>query len=262
MFLKKLFGIKPKKSREEETFKAQNQDTTSEEWILAQLDSCTEDYYTFPMLDHGHVYLVESRLSVYRDETRWRIIIEIVGFNYRYPLDGHARIRNFFHEFGNCFDHYTNTTDDSIQFTDDSDEGDIFDAENGEYLNPGIKSILLRDKKISVTHNPEHYKQKGIDLGDSTKIHIADFLRSLTPKYRTDMLATEEELRGRLPNDLPLFLRLDEWHHIDYGKDEKPSECETFQMIAKAISSGDPKYYKPTLEPNNHWKNWPEGGSC
>jgi hypothetical protein len=35
------------------------------------------------MLDNGYVHLVDSRLSAYRDNERWAIVIEVIGFNYR-----------------------------------------------------------------------------------------------------------------------------------------------------------------------------------
>lgn len=43
--------------------------------------------------------------------------------------------------------------------------------------------------------------------------------------------------------------------------DNRPSSYETWQLLAKVIVSGDASLYKPTLEPNSHWKNWPESGS-
>ena len=44
-------------------------------------------------------------------------------------------------------------------------------------------------------------------------------------------------------------------------KDNRPSSYETWQLIAKVISTGDISFYKPTLAPNTHWKNWPDSGS-
>jgi hypothetical protein len=48
---------------------------------------------------------------------------------------------------------------------------------------------------------------------------------------------------------------LQEWRNT------QPSSYETWQQIAKVIATGDTSYFRPTLEPNSHWKNWPEGGS-
>lgn len=44
-------------------------------------------------------------------------------------------------------------------------------------------------------------------------------------------------------------------------ENNRPSSYETWQLIAKVIVTNDPKQYKPTLEPNTHWKNWPASGS-
>jgi len=41
----------------------------------------------------------------------------------------------------------------------------------------------------------------------------------------------------------------------------RPSTYETWQLIAKVIATKDPSQYKPTLEPNTHWINWPDSGS-
>jgi hypothetical protein len=44
-------------------------------------------------------------------------------------------------------------------------------------------------------------------------------------------------------------------------QDNRPSSYETWQQIAKVIVTEDPTYYNPTLEPNTHWKFWPDSGS-
>ncbi|MBS1503000.1 MAG: hypothetical protein JST32_13115, partial [Bacteroidetes bacterium] len=41
----------------------------------------------------------------------------------------------------------------------------------------------------------------------------------------------------------------------------RPSTYETWQQIAKVISTGDILRYKPTLPANTHWKYWPDSGS-
>ena len=48
---------------------------------------------------------------------------------------------------------------------------------------------------------------------EGPEITAPDLLRSLVPEYREILLASEVELRERLPADLPLILRLDEWYH-------------------------------------------------
>ncbi|GEM_PF-2067977 len=88
-----------------------------------------------------------------------------------------------------------------------------------------------------------------------------ELCRSLVPTHRELLFATEAEIRGRLPADLPLFLQLEEWHHPDVMGGDLPSKSSTFQMIAEVLETGDRDRYKPVLPPNTHWSNWPEGGA-
>jgi hypothetical protein len=44
-------------------------------------------------------------------------------------------------------------------------------------------------------------------------------------------------------------------------ENNRPGSYETWQQIAKVIVTGDPSQYKPTMEPNTHWKYWPDSGS-
>jgi hypothetical protein len=50
-------------------------------------------------------------------------------------------------------------------------------------------------------------------------------------------------------------------HNQNQRQDNRPGSYETWQLIAKVIATGDTSFYKPTLEPNTHWKNWPDSGS-
>ena len=75
--------------------------------------------------------------------------------------------------------------------------------------------------------------------------------------------ATETELKQMLPDDLQLIMQLDAWHHEpikDYDG-PNPSECETFQLIAKVLFSKDVSNWQPTKAPSNDWRNWPEAGA-
>jgi hypothetical protein len=52
------------------------------ESILSILDGCCE-IFSFPMLDNGYVYLAATRLSLYRSETDWAMVIEVFGYSPR-----------------------------------------------------------------------------------------------------------------------------------------------------------------------------------
>lgn len=226
--------------------------------ILSQLDNCADEF-TFPMLDNGYIFPITSKLTAYRDKERWALIIEVVGFNYR--GGGHNGISNCLHIFGNCIN--TKPGTDSANFislTENHNNILSFDEDNEESINPKATELLLRGEKVTINHNRDFYINKGIHLGEEDKISIAEFMRGLLPEYANDLLATENEIRERIPNDLPIILNLIEWNHPDSADAELPSRSETFKQIAKVLESGDTNYYKPTLAPNNHWSNWPDGG--
>lgn len=52
----------------------------------------------------------------------------------------------------------------------------------------------------------------------------------------------------------------DDWNR-EIWENNRPTSYETWRLIAKVIVTNDPKEYKPTLEPNTHWTNWPDSGS-
>jgi hypothetical protein len=79
--------------------------------------------------------------------------------------------------------------------------------------------------------------------------------------YHDKLVATEDEIRERIPVDLPKVLELKAWFHPDLVNGELPSQNETFQQIAEVLETGDISCYRPTRQPNTHWSNWPDGGT-
>lgn len=229
------------------------------EYILQQLDICADEF-TFPMLDNGYVYLIDSRLSAYRDENRWVLLIEVVGYNYR--GGGHDGISNCLHIFGNCLIYGSGTRNENfLSITDNSEEGETFHKEFQQSLNPNVATMLLRSQIVPIPPNIDFYKSKGVELEDWPNVMVWEFLRAINSDYKELFLASNEEIRQRIPPDLPEVLLLNEWYHNDLANGEKPSENETFQMIAKVLETGEAEFYRPTKEPNTHWKNWPDGGT-
>lgn len=241
--------MSPKKQKEEFTAKE----------ILEQLDSASKQF-SFPMLDNGYVYPVTTRLSSWRNDSLWRIVIEVIGFNYR--GGGHSGIENCLYIFGNKLDHKPGLDNANfLSLTADGPEGNAFDQQTESYLNPAVGSMLVRGNPISYSHDPAYYAARGIKLEEPGKIRIWEMMRGLMPEHRHQFLATEEDLKQRIPSGLPLFIRLDDWNHPDLANQEKPGKNETFIMLADALETGDKKIFKPTQKPNTHWSNWPEGGT-
>lgn len=226
--------------------------------ILSQLDTCAADY-TFPMLDNGYVYLVDVRLSAYRTERYWALIIEHIGADYRA-----GGVFNTPYCFGNCFVQTPGPSDtNSIAILSESfynapaEDEDFWDirSETGE--------IEVRGNPVSYDVSPEALQQHGIgeDQRDGAEVTIVELMRTLVPQHHALWLATEAELNQVVEADVPLILRLDEWHHPDLAEGEMPSTNEAFQMIADVLVSGNVDRYKPSLPPNTHWSNWLESGT-
>ncbi len=227
--------------------------------ILQQFDACAREY-TFPMLDNGYVYLGTVRLTAYRDPERWALVIEVVGYSPR--AGGFDGFDNALHLFGNCLKRAPGTAnEDFLHPVSEGPDGPTFEDECSEVVLPEARSLTLRDQVVPLHLAPDALAAKGIELVAPPEIRGADLLRSLLPEHRELLLATEEELRARIPADLPQILRLDEWHHPDLASDELPSQSETFRMIADVLVTGDASRYRPTADPNTDWRNWPEGGT-
>jgi hypothetical protein len=230
---------------------------TSEE-ILAQLDQCAANF-TFPMLDNGYVYLADVRMEAYRDEARWALVIEVIGVHNR--ASGHDCINNCLHVFGNCLKRPPGTANEDFPYlTDDGADCPTFVEDSLDIVCPEATAIRVRRQEVEFTLHPSEFAKRGIDL-ESADVHSHELLRLLIGQHRERFVATEEELRDRIPPDLPMVLRLDEWHHPDLAGGDLPSRSETFQMIAEVLVTGDPARYRPTKTPNTHWRDWPEGGT-
>lgn len=226
--------------------------------VLNQLDQCNSEY-TFPMLDNGYVYPAGTKLSVYRDDKRWVIIIEVIGFNYR--SGGHDGVSNCLHVYGNCLTYPPGTRNENfLSLTDHANDCNTFDDEDF-YLNPKCSHFVLRNEVLPIIHDRQKYNSLGINLEDETRISAFEFLRLLDALYHDKLVATETEIRERIPVDIPKIMEMHDWFHPDVVNGELPSENETFKQIALIIKTGNIDYYRPTHEPNTNWRNWPDGGT-
>jgi len=227
--------------------------------ILDQLDGCCADF-TFPLLDNGYVHLAGTKLSAYRDDNRWMLIIEIIGFSYR--GGGHNGITNCLHVYGNCLDYEPGTRNENFLYlTGDADDSNSFDDEQEFYLRPEATHFLMRNERTAIVHDRDAYTKAGIVLEDEEKISAFEFLRMLDYMRHDKLVATEQEITERIPAGISKILELHKWFHPDCVSGELASQNETFQMIASVLETGNPGLYQPTYLPNTHWHNWPDGGT-
>lgn len=228
--------------------------------ILHQLDTEAE-IYVFPMLDNGYYYHGDQKLTIFRDEKRWAILLEVLAFNnHDYNIYGITTIANV---FGNCLSGW-NDNDNFHHFASDNLLETFLNDETNyvPYLNSKATSIKIRDKVIPVPVDREYYLQKGIKMRFENRITPWEFMRGLIPEWSHLFWLTRQEISAKIPLDIPEFMTLTNWHHPDLALDEKPSQSETFQQLADVIVTGDKTLYNTNEIANTHWSNWPRGGSC
>jgi hypothetical protein len=236
--------------------------------ILGVLDQSAEAF-TFPMLDNGYVYLAASRVSLFRSDEHWAIVFEIFGFS---PRAGHpdlsiVTISSKLHDRDSpsnyvseeAYDNYlkNNPYWEMRNFWPISSE-DWIDEENPEFV---VKQgeLVLRGKAYEVPE-PSTYAGKGIILKEEQP-SIFELCRYFAHDHREAMLATEVERRVSILPEMKQIMLLDEWYHPDLSNGQAPSQTETFQLLANVLEKNNPRLYS-TVEPvNNHWENWPEGGT-
>jgi hypothetical protein len=206
--------------------------------------------FVFPMLDNGYVYLAAGRLSLHRSDTDWAMVFEIFGFA---PRAGIPDI--WVTTFGSrlAAGRHDQRSQNPI------DRGSWQDPENPELVVDGEAEVLVRGRAIPIPP-PQAYAGHGIELESPPRVQTFELCRYLADVAHDDVLATPAERRAALAPDVVELLVLDEWTHPNVIIDERPSGSETFRQLADVLATGDVGLYQPTTPPNNHWRNWPEGG--
>lgn len=228
--------------------------------ILNQLDDQSSfEKENFPKFGESFRY-IDSRMSVYGNKENWGLIIESIEVNLQ--SISHGGNLNVTFIFGNLLLNPLGLKNKNfMSITSNANDKPVFGEFNHadyDYLLPEAKSICLRGHKVPIP-DIKVYVKKGINLLNPEEIEPHELLRALTPEYREHFFLTEEEKQKEFKEPLPKLLQLEEWRHplsFDDGTREKPSESETFQLIAKVIETCDPSLYRPTEPPNTHWKNW------
>lgn len=238
--------------------------------ILEVLDR-TAELFDFPMLDNGYIYLAAIRLSLFRSSDDWALVIERFGYSPRayLPSIDVMTFASRLHDRpppakGSTIEHQRQwqslrPSNEFVSFYPLAD-GDWIDVEDSESVAGDAAQIVVRDTPRALPALDE-YLRHGIALEDPDRVRVFELCRYLAAVARGDVLARPDERRVNVIPELPQLLMLDEWHHPDLVSDERPSESETFRQLAEVIETGDATRYRPTREPNTHWKYWPDGGS-
>jgi hypothetical protein len=238
--------------------------------ILHVLDQCCDEF-TFPMLDNGYLYLAATRLALFRSSDDWAMVIEVFGFSPR-AGDPDIHIHTFasrLHDRDTPDDYVSREAyDNYIQLHPHNDSRFVFPISSGAWQDPEsdaiseeARDVVLRGQPIQIPPIDE-YRRHQIELADPPKVQVFEFCRYLAAVHREKALATPDERRISVLPDMKQILQLEEWHHPNVVEEsDRPSGSETFRQLAKVLVSEDVQVYQPTLPPNTHWRNWPEGGT-
>lgn len=252
--------------------KAQIRQTTvfTKEEILSNLDSL-HPYKSIPAFDLETQTFVVARAHLYADHERWAIVLEEVkpgpGGDITLYSFGNCLINQ---ERGGLYGQYLS----NISFYRLISEPEFKRIVTGKYhslISKKVSTVKVGDQFVSMEHDLNTYKKKKIPVIDylNPKMHI-DYMAMLRlfEQEHSDLLsASEEELKGLLPFNLPKLMKIDRFHFKDFyllltikedvneEHGDKPSSYETFQQMAEVLVTKDQSKWKPTLIANNHWRD-------
>lgn len=211
--------------------------------ILHVLDSYAEDF-DFPVLDNYNFDLAQCRLSVFKDEENWLIVFEILG------VDKNQNISNDLYVYGSVVEEQGLIIglDDIVTL---ADKGELFDDDAQFLVNPFQLGLIVNKKPVVLEPQTKDYAQLGIAPEPFNPTKLARFL-SAHCKEKFWLSTSDVFQKSDAVISPPLFYQTEEWEHTD---EEKPSENQFFQGLAKAIEQND-KSIIHAGNPNTHWSNW------
>lgn len=264
------------KNKESYSFNiSEMQNSLTEQQILNDLDDLKTPYHQmFPQFDNALQCPISSRIHLFAAPNKWAIIFEILT----YDVTGYTCSSNKY-IFGNSIntDKMNKTNNGGIDnlISDMAVSPDILEKMRIilEQKQKG-KTINMSGKAYEIETNVDEYKKYKIlnqffKIPDSS-IDVVAVLRLLASKDKSFLFSPESDIRKYLlPSSLPKLMTIENWHHENYTYNvftkkfdgSKPSSYETFQQIAKVLTTREIKYWQPTLTANNHWSNWPNAGS-
>lgn len=241
----------------------------NESEILNQLDDAGKKnpYFEFPNFEHPYFYPISSRISLFAEkEKRWAIVFEIFGYNNRtnslmLELIYFGNDLHKLDKFGDKEQFISNVK--YIDIINENKLHEIIDSNN--FLKPNINEIIINGKDLKIERDLKKYIDKNIPLINK-EIDVVSLFRMINEEYPTIMRAKSNQVQECLPDNLTQIMIIDDWHHENFSyyngelEGHLPSSYETFVQIAKVLTTQNPANYKPSMTPNNNWRNWPNAG--
>jgi len=240
-----------------------------------------ETHHFFIEFEHPYFHTASTRLTLFADKYRWALVFEKSGYS-NTGFRGEIEVVYF----GNCLINLKNDDDASDATSNmkivpliSNAEIERIEKDLSGLIHPEIRQIRVRDSLLDIEQDKSKYLAK--DIGDpafdneDNLIDIPSLIRYLAEEHPTLFRATDEELRQCLPGNLPMLMHIDHWHHEPYYLFDaenaranniprvsgiKPSDNETYKMIANILVQNDTTKWVPSSNPNNDWRNWPNAG--
>jgi hypothetical protein len=133
-----------------------------------------------------------------------------------------------------------------------SQNRDLFRATDSE-LYKSIPSDLNKILVLDEWFHKDFLLQTSPTMADEHLRQIFEFNKNLTGLGEMSFESFAQSMRQQL-------MLNNEWNRAIW-ENNRPSSYETWRLIAKVITTNAPEEYKPSLEPNTHWENWPDSGS-
>lgn len=243
-----------------------NANSYTEEQILEELDLVYKGYSSpnFPVvkypdiayvffldLEHGYCETAGSYIHLFADDQNWAIVFEKSGYQNR---GGRAELELIY--IGNCINYTEDLYSDrkaisnmsNIELITGEEYERIADSSQFEVIAEGVDVVCVRDTSVRIKQTPDR------------RMTYGDLVRYVYENNPELLRATDKEIKNNLNKDLPKLMTIKEFHHLSsVGRTANLSEDELYQMIARILVTKDTSYWKPTLTPNNHWRNWESG---
>jgi hypothetical protein len=240
-----------------------------------------ETYHSFIDFEHPYFYTAGSRLTLFADKKRWAIVFEKSGYGNR-SYQGEIELSYF----GNCLTNFHSPADlpdmtSNVKWVTLITDKELqrLSEDSGDLVSKNVQKIRVRDSILDIEHDKKVYEKNAIQIrsfdNPDSLIDVPSLVRYLQEQHPNLFFATDNELRECVPSDLPMLMHIDQWHHKTYSRDKhmtsptdftyeidgtSPNEYETYKIIADILVSKNISLWKPSLKPNNNWRNWPHGG--
>lgn len=224
-----------------------------------------------PVLDNANFLLADARLSVFRSHKHWAIFFETV------TCDRGSDTSLNFYVYGNCLQGANDFSNAGLLEQESRSlfawpEDQPFRSAKGNTLSRNRFSILLNGKRYNFVPTPQDYAMARIAFDgfrpEPDELRPIELVRFLCHHLNHPFFATQSHLRYLLDayrpeqkqeqapfssHTLPLLIQTRQWRHPDAG--EPPSKVFGFQVLARAIETGDVKEWR-RLDPATFNTDW------